>query len=114
MELNNYQKAALETAVYPDKWKIYYPAFGLNGEAGEVADKVKKIIRDNGGFENLTSEQLEQKRHNIMLELGDVLWYVAVCASDLGLSLEDVAKANINKLQSRKRRGKIGGSGDER
>lgn len=108
MELNEYQKRAMETAVYPEQYRVIYPALGLAGEAGEVADKVKKIIRDENG------DISDEKRHSIALEIGDVLWYCATLAHDLGYSLEDVARMNYEKLQSRKLRGKIGGSGDER
>lgn len=108
MTLNDYQKMALETAVYPKEYKVIYPALGLTGEAGEVADKVKKIIRDNGG--NLS----EEKRKAIALENSDVLWYVAVLAHDLGYSLEEIAQMNYEKLKSRQQRGKLGGEGDNR
>lgn len=107
-KLNEYQKGALETAVYPEQYRVIYPALGLAGEAGEVADKVKKIIRDENG------DISDEKRHAIAMEIGDVLWYCATLAHDLGYSLEDVARMNYEKLQSRKLRGKIGGSGDER
>lgn len=107
--LNQYQQAALETAIYPDAMRIIYPALGLNGEAGEVADKVKKIIRDRGG--DFTDEDALR---GILAELGDCLWYVAVMASDCGFSLQEVAEHNIKKLASRQRRGKINGEGDYR
>lgn len=107
MNLNTYQKKALETAIYPEQYKIVYPALGLNGEAGEVAEKVKKILRGDAG---LTTE----RRTDIALELGDVLWYVATCANDLGYSLEDIAKMNIKKLAMRQKKGLLGGNGDHR
>lgn len=107
MTLNEYQKGALETAVYPEQYRVIYPALGLAGEAGEAADKVKKILRGD-------SELTEERRKAIALEIGDVLWYCATLATDLGYDLEDIGKMNYEKLQSRKRRGKIGGSGDER
>lgn len=108
MDLNEYQRKALETAVYPQGYKVIYPALGMNGEAGEVADKVKKIIRDNGG------EMTPESKEALAKECGDVLWYVAVFASDLGYTLEDIARMNYEKLKSRQQRGKLGGSGDER
>ena len=108
MTLNEYQIAALETAQYPKEYKILYPALGLNGEAGEVADKVKKVIRDKEG--NFTTEG----KANIAMELGDVLWYVATMAHDIGYSLEEIGIMNRDKLRSRKERGMIGGSGDNR
>lgn len=108
MTLNEYQNAALETAVYPDAMRINYPTLGMCGEAGEVADKVKKVYRDHCG------EFTPEVRKEVMKECGDVLWYVAVLAHDLGFSLEEVAATNIAKLASRKQRGKLNGSGDNR
>lgn len=108
MELNEYQKAALTTAVYPEDKRIIYPALGMCGEAGEVADKVKKVIRDN-------DQQFdEEKKLAIAYEVGDVLWYCATMAHDLGYTLEEVAAMNIHKLASRKQRGTLSGSGDNR
>lgn len=108
MKLNEYQKEAEVTAVYPSEQNIIYPALGLNGEAGEVADKVKKVLRDcNGEFTG-------EKKQEIALELGDVLWYVAIMARDIGYSLEQIAEFNIEKLRSRQKRGVLGGSGDNR
>lgn len=108
MKVNEYQAAALTTAVYPEDKRIIYPALGMCGEAGEVADKVKKVIRDNA--QDFTAE----KKHEIAKEIGDVLWYCAVLSHDLGFTLEEVAQMNIDKLQSRKERGKLSGSGDNR
>lgn len=108
MSLNEYQKGALETAVYPEQYRVIYPALGLAGEAGEVADKIKKVIRDEGGKVD------EQRRLDVAKEIGDVLWYCAVLASDLGFELEEIGMMNYEKLKSRKERGKIGGSGDNR
>ncbi len=107
--LNNYQEDAKSTAVYPAQGQnLAYPALGLTGEAGEVADKIKKIIRDQDGQLVLGDKEAIAK------EIGDVLWYCAILADELGVDLETVAKINISKLQSRKRRGVLGGSGDER
>ena len=108
MEINDYQRMALETAIYPEEQRIIYPTLGLTGEAGEVADKVKKVLRDNNG------EFAPEKRQQIMMELGDVLWYCATLASDLGYSLQDVCQANYDKLKSRQQRDKIHGEGDNR
>ena len=109
MDLNEYQKAAQKTAIYPGKGEnLYYPALGLNGEAGEVADKIKKIMRDKGG------EISGEDRMSLALELGDVLWYVADLAHEIGMTLEIVGDINIRKLTSRARRGMIGGEGDNR
>lgn len=107
MNLNEYQQAALETAVYPEEYRIIYPALGMNGEAGEVADKVKKVIRDYGSF-------TDERKREIVKEIGDVLWYCATLANDLGYALEEVGIMNIEKLKSRKERGVLGGSGDNR
>lgn len=107
MEINEYQKGALETAIYPEKYRVIYPALGLAGEAGEVADKVKKIMRGD-------SELDSGRRKDIAMEIGDVLWYCATLANDLGFSLEEVAKMNYEKLKSRQERGKIAGDGDNR
>ena len=108
MTLNEYQKAAIETAVYSEKYKIIYPALGITGEAGECSDKVKKVIRDSHG------EFTDEKKREIAKEIGDVLWYCATLANDIGYSLEEVGQINIDKLMSRKQRDKLSGSGDNR
>ena len=109
MTFEEYQKKSRETAIYPDLGNnIVYPTLGLAGESGEVAEKVKKVIRDNAGVVS------EDRKTLIEGELGDVLWYVAQIASELKISLDDVAKKNIEKLASRKERGKLSGSGDTR
>lgn len=116
MELNEYQKLALQTAVYPAEYKILYPALGMNGEAGEVADKVKKVIRDTIVLKDCNGTIVLPKDKSIELakEVGDVLWHCATLAKDLGFSLEEIAQMNVDKLQSRQNRGKLGGSGDNR
>jgi NTP pyrophosphatase (non-canonical NTP hydrolase) len=103
MTLSSYQKAASSTAIYPTQHAITYPALGLAGEAGEVANKVKKIIRDG----KLDKTALKG-------EIGDCLWYIAALCRDLNIDLGDVAKANLEKLQDRKARGTLKGSGDTR
>ena len=109
MEINHYQRESRKTAIYPDIGKnTIYPTLGLVGESGEVADKVKKILRDNNGVFDKKSKEA------IKLELGDVLWYISQIASELGFELEEVAEANLKKLFSRKLRGRISGSGDNR
>ena len=108
MTFTEYQESAIKTAIYGEQNKIFYPALGLAGEAGEVCNKVKKIFRDNNG--QLTGE----KRKELAAELGDVLWYCAALANDLELSLDIIAGINIAKLNSRKQAGTIGGSGDNR
>lgn len=109
MDFEEYQKKSRKTALYPDVGNNFvYPTLGLAGEAGEVSEKVKKIIRDDGG------EVLPEKKKELAKELGDVLWYVSQLATEFGLSLDDIAKENIEKLYSRLERGKINGSGDNR
>lgn len=108
MKLNDYQEQASKTAIYHEANKVIYPALGLAGEAGEVADKTKKILRDDNGFVT------EARREGLKKEIGDCLWYIAAICRDLGLSLEDVAQTNLDKLNSRKERGVLGGSGDNR
>ena len=109
MDINEYQQKARSTAIYPDAGRnMIYPTLGLAGEAGEVAEKVKKVIRDKGGiFDNET-------RAAISKELGDVLWYVAQIASELDLDLSNVAQNNLDKLADRAQRGQLQGSGDNR
>lgn len=108
MHLSFYQQQASITAVYSSNVNVMYPAMGLAGEAGEVLNKIKKVYRDKDGVFDA-----ETKRE-IAKELGDVLWYVAVLARDLGEDLEDTARDNLLKLQDRMRRGVIGGEGDNR
>jgi NTP pyrophosphatase (non-canonical NTP hydrolase) len=108
MGLDDYQKAALRTAIYAEGHRVIYPALGLASEAGEVAGKIKKVLRDqDGDFGRAPLTAIGD-------ELGDVLWYVAVLAADLGLSLEEIAADNLAKLAARKERGSIGGAGDIR
>ena len=90
--------------VYPEQHAIVYPALGLVGEAGEIAEKVKKWLRGDKGLD----------KQELLKELGDPLWYIAALADDLGFTLQDVVDANISKLESRKERGVIKGSGDNR
>lgn len=109
MELNTYQEQARSTAIYPNLGSNFiYPALGLCGESGEVAEKAKKIIRDDEGV--IT----DAKRDAIAGELGDVMWYVSQLAAEIGYSLEDIAQMNLNKLASRAERGVLSGSGDNR
>ena len=107
-DLDLYQKVALTTAIYPREQAIIYPTLGLTGEAGEVANKVKKIIRDgsNKNDDSMVSE--------IKSEIGDCLWYIAVLADDIGCKLSDIANTNLIKLANRKKKGTIRGSGDKR
>jgi NTP pyrophosphatase (non-canonical NTP hydrolase) len=109
MEFNEYQRLAIRTAVYPCIGRNYvYPTLGLAGEAGEVAERVKKIFRDSNG--EMTAEQKEL----LVKELGDVLWYVSALAHELYIDLDEVAQQNLRKLHDRKERNMIHGSGDKR
>lgn len=103
LDFNAYQAQALKTAIYPEANRILYPALGLTNEAGEVAGKVKKIIRDGN-----------VSHWAVAKEIGDVLWYAAVLAHDLGFTLEEIAQDNLDKLASRASRGTLKGSGDNR
>ena len=104
-----YQDAAESTAIYPDKGdNMYYPALGLAGESGEVCEKIKKIMRDQKG--HFTEDDVEE----ISKELGDVLWYVAMVATEFNISLASIAEDNMIKLKDRQERGVLGGSGDNR
>lgn len=109
MNFEEYQKKSRKTAIYPRVGKNYiYPTLGLADEAGEVVGKVKKVIRDKNEIMD------EETKIAIAKELGDVLWYIAQIATELDLSLDEIAKENIKKLSSRLNRGKIGGNGDNR
>jgi NTP pyrophosphatase (non-canonical NTP hydrolase) len=111
--LNQYHQKALGTASYPSIGSnIIYPALGLAGEAGEVADKIKKLWRNKGLFN--PKDYPEEDRLALKKELGDVLWYVAACANELGYSLEEVAVGNNEKLADRAARGTIKSEGDDR
>ena len=103
MEFDEYQKGTEKTAVYPEEKAVEYLALGLNGEAGEVAEKIKKSIRDD---KELSDE--------IQDEIGDCLWYIARLLDELGYSFSETAEGNLDKLLDRKDRGKIHGSGDKR
>lgn len=110
MNFNDYQKQALTTAITSDDdfKDMMHWVLGLNGEAGEVAEKLKKIIRDKNGVISDADKQ------ELAKELGDVLWYLAVFAHDLGVSFDEVAATNLQKLADRQQRNKLGGSGDNR
>ncbi|MBU6250491.1 MAG: nucleoside triphosphate pyrophosphohydrolase family protein [Cyanobacteria bacterium REEB417] len=109
MDFQEYQRRSRQTARYPQAGtNPIYPTLGLCGEAGEVADKVKKVIRDRAGHFDAAV------RDDLLLELGDVLWYVAQLCSELDLDLDAVAAANLEKLASRMARNVIAGSGDRR
>jgi NTP pyrophosphatase (non-canonical NTP hydrolase) len=108
VEFSEYQRFSRRTAEYPREAWLSYPALGLAGEAGEVAEHAKKAIRDDAGIVT------DERRAAMAKELGDVLWYVAQLASEVGLELDQIARENLEKLFSRQRRGVLSGSGDER
>lgn len=107
MNMNEYQDLAVETAIYDDEFSVIYPTLGLVGEAGEVAEKIKKGLRDGVEDEEAWIKAMSR-------ELGDVLWYLAAISRDLGLTLEEVADENLAKLADRAERSTLQGSGDDR
>jgi len=109
MNFDEYQKKARKTAVYNNAGKNYiYPTLGLVGESGEVAEIVKRVVRDpKGKIDNIKKKEIEK-------ELGDVLWYISQLAAELGLSLDKIAQNNIKKLADRKTRGVLHGKGNNR
>lgn len=109
MDFNEYQARASKTAVYPSTASILYPAMGLAGEAGEVCNKIKKVVR--GDKIDTTDHEWRTKVGD---EMGDVLWYLAALASDLDLNLSKIAGRNLDKLDDRMKRNKIAGDGDNR
>lgn len=109
MNFSDYQQAAKKTAFYPNIGSNFiYPTLGLAGEAGEIANKIKKIIRDKD------SKLTDTDREDLKGELGDVLWYISQIGVELNIPLEDIAQANLTKLSSRQARNVLGGSGDKR
>ena len=109
MNFQEYQEQSRKTVVYPNVGDNFvYPVLGIAGESGEVAEKVKKILREKNGVVDEDSQQ------EIAKELGDLLWYMSQLATELGISLDDVAQKNIMKTQSRMERGVLLGDGDNR
>jgi len=109
MNFNDYQTKSRKTAKYPAiGHPVIYPTLGLVNEAGEVAGKIKKVFRDKDG------QMSGETREALKAELGDVLWYIAQVATELDLSLDEIAEYNIAKLMDRLERGKIRGDGDYR
>ncbi len=109
MDFNDYQTKSRKTAEYPAiEHPVIYPTLGLVNEAGEVAGKIKKVFRDKDG------QISEETREALKAELGDVLWYIAQIATELDLSLDEIAEYNITKLYDRLERGRIKGDGDNR
>ena len=103
LDMDKYQQQAATTAIYDQKHAVIYPALGLTAEAGEVANKVKKIMRDG-----------KLDRDGIASEIGDCLWYIAALCRDLNIDMETVAYDNLEKLHSRQKRGTLRGNGDKR
>lgn len=119
MEFNKYQEMAHGTSKNTSIMgsKLLYPVLGLGDESGEVLGKVKKRFRDDGSGNPITDEVLLKDvefKDMLQKELGDILWYVSETAFQFGISLEDIAQGNIDKLYSRMARGVIAGSGDNR
>jgi len=109
MDFKKYQKLSRKTAIYPGAGKNFvYPTLGLSGESGEVAEIIKRIIRDKNGAVD------EETKAALSKELGDVLWYLTQLATEFDISLEEIALNNIEKLKSRKDRGLLHGKGDNR
>lgn len=101
---NDYQDFCKTTAKYPENMKLLYPLLGINGEVGEVCEKIKKHYRDGKPLD----------KDDLTKEIGDVCWYISAICSDLDISLQDVIETNVAKLTSRKKRGVINGDGDNR
>jgi len=109
LTFEEYQRESRKTAIYPNKGENFvYPTLGLAGETGEISEIIKKVFRDKEGRID------EETRQKLFRELGDVLWYLANLATELNLSLGDIARENLEKLASRQKRGKLHGSGEER
>lgn len=109
MDFRDYQVRSSQFAIYPNcGYNPIYPTLGLCGESGEVAEKVKKVLRDNNGVFDGNAKTA------ITLELGDVLWYAAQLANELGINLNEAAANNLDKLANRKRKNTLSGSGDDR
>ncbi len=112
LSLDEYQSRAVDFAMYPDNIGIAYTTLGLTGEAGEVAEKVKKYIRKHGSSDLSFGGLIRNK--GIAKELGDVLWYLANLSNELGYTLQEIAEINLNKLNNREKRDVIVGEGDNR
>lgn len=112
MTFDEYQRAARSTALYPEEAKLLYPVLKLAGEAGEVSEKLGKLMRDERWQPGQALS--EEARDDLIRELGDVLWYLASTAADLDVGLDEVARINVAKLRDRAERGVLHGSGDDR
>ena len=106
--LCDYQRKAHKTAIYPKELRILYPVLGLCGETGELAEKIKKVFRDDGGIVSV------EKKEQVAKELGDIMWYLAEVATSFGLTLGGIAELNLAKLAKRKEQNTLSGSGDNR
>jgi NTP pyrophosphatase (non-canonical NTP hydrolase) len=108
LTFKEYQLLSSDTRIYPEKFKVIYPALGLSGEVGETLELVKKALRDENG--EFSAERLE----HLHKEIGDIIWYLAAICEDLGFDFGVVAQQNLDKLRSRKDRGVLSGSGNDR
>ena len=108
MEVKEYQDKALSSAIYKKEHSIIYPTLGISGESGEIAEKIKKVLRDKDSVFS------DETKLEIAKEIGDVLWYCNALSRDLGFTLEQVMQMNIDKLESRVQRNLISGNGDNR
>ena len=108
MNFDDYQKESNKTAQYPKEQALYYCGLGLTGEAGEVAEKLKKVLRNDNGVLS------DEKKTEIQKELGDVLWYIAQLCTVMNISMQDVAKGNLAKLFDRMDRNVLKSEGDNR
>ena len=109
MDLKTYQERASKTAIFPNEKAMEYLALGMTSEAGEVAGKVKKLIRDGAD-----KEGLEKTKLDIAFEIGDVMWYCSMLAKEIGTNLETICSVNIAKLEGRQKRNALSGEGDHR
>ena len=117
MILAKYQEVIKKTAIYPKAIGIGYCALGLSGEAGEIANKVKKLYRDDNLAllsERQKNALIASKKDDLKAELGDVLWYVTALAQEFDLNLDEIMEYNMKKLLDRRERNVLGGSGDNR
>jgi NTP pyrophosphatase (non-canonical NTP hydrolase) len=111
MDLDQYQEVASNYAMFPSDTSLMYLTLGLCGESGEVAEKIKKYVRENGPLQNTYPTHYKEA---LIRELGDVLWYLANLAKVLNVPLNDVARKNIEKIQKRLENNTIKGEGDDR
>lgn len=118
MKTKEYQKIINETKFFPDQIGLAYCALGLTGEAGEVADKIKKLYRDDNLFdlqqEGMGGTVISENKAALIKELGDTLWYLTAISQEIGTSLEEIMQVNVDKLLARRATGTLKGSGDDR